>query len=241
MNKDFSTPDVEALLDSPRARARLTRALTDTARRLGLRGFVIDFESLGRKRREQYVKFLEETGRQFHKAKLTLTVAVPPPVGINREHFDYQKIARIADRVILMAYDQHPRFGPPGPIAAYPWVENGLGEMLNLAPPEKILLGLAFYHRDWSEVEARTGSYAQALTLLRTGGAQMQWDETARSPWFSVVRQGQVHTIWMEDSRSIGEKIALARKLGLGGVAAWRLGQEDPAVWTVIEDYAKGR
>jgi spore germination protein len=143
--------------------------------------------------------------------------------------------------VILMAYDQHPRFGPPGPIAAYPWVAGGLEEMLTMIPRAKVLLGLAFYHRDWGEAAATTGSYAQAFSMLRGSGGELHWDADARAPWFSIVRQGAVHTVWMEDSRSIAEKVELARQHGLAGVAAWRLGQEDPAVWPVIEEYAKGK
>jgi len=64
----------------------------------------------------------------------------------------------------------------------------------------------------------------------------MQWDERARSSWFESPENG---TTWLEDSRSVAEKAALAKRFALGGVAAWRLGQEDPEVWPVLEQYRR--
>ncbi len=238
VNRDFATPSLEALLGSAKARRRLVRELVETGRRLRLRGFVIDFEGLGRNRRRQYSEFLGEARARFHKQGLSLGVAIPPPLGNNRDAFDYRAIGRKADLVILMAYDQHARFSRPGPIAAYGWVETALRETLHLVPREKILLGVAFYHRNWSESEATTGGYPEALALLRKYGAEMRWDADARVPWFSFLNGGVVHTVWLEDARSLAEKVELARRYRLGGVAAWRLGQEDPEVWGVLGKYA---
>jgi len=52
-----------------------------------------------------------------------------------------------------------------------------------------------------------------------------------------VTSDGATHTVWLEDSRSAAEKIELARRYRLAGVAAWRLGQEDPGIWGVFENY----
>lgn len=237
VNRNFSPQNLESLLGSSKARGRLIRELVSAGRRAGLRGFVIDFEGLGSSRRKQYTEFLGQARREFRKAGLSLGVAVPPPLG--KKTFDYRAIGRRADRVILMAYDQHGRFSRPGPIAGYDWVEAALREALFFVPREKLLLGLAFYHRDWSESGAATGSHAEALALLRKHGAELRWDRQARAPWFGFESEGVVHTVWLEDARSLAEKLELARRYKLGGVAAWRLGQEDPEVWKILEQYAK--
>ncbi len=155
-------------------------------------------------------------------------------MGKNREVYDYQAIGRLADHVILMAYDQHHRNGPAGPIAGYNWVANAVEGTVALIPAEKVWLGLALYHRDWSEAGVTTGSHAEALSHLEKDGGELQWDEQARTSWF---RSPQTGTTWLEDSRSVAEKVALAKRFSLGGVAAWRLGQEDPDVWPVLDQY----
>lgn len=51
----------------------------------------------------------------------------------------------------------------------------------------------------------------------------------------------QQHVVWLENGASVGARLDIARKYGIGGVAAWRLGQEDPAVWPLLSNYRAGR
>jgi spore germination protein len=50
----------------------------------------------------------------------------------------------------------------------------------------------------------------------------------------------QSHEVWLEESSSAAARLPLADKYQTGGVAAWRLGHEDPAMWTVIERWRRG-
>jgi spore germination protein len=50
----------------------------------------------------------------------------------------------------------------------------------------------------------------------------------------------QDHEVWLEASGSAGARLPLADRYQTGGVAAWRLGHEDPAVWTVVERWRRG-
>ncbi|MCL5960221.1 MAG: glycosyl hydrolase family 18 protein [Chloroflexi bacterium] len=43
------------------------------------------------------------------------------------------------------------------------------------------------------------------------------------------------HVVWLEDAASAEARLRLVEKLGSGGIGAWRLGQEDPKVWPVLE------
>jgi spore germination protein YaaH len=254
VNADFSVEALSALLESRASRARLTVALVAAAQRQHLRGFVIDFEGLSRAQRQHYASFLAQIRTRFHAAGLRLGVAVPAPVGTFRDAFDYQAIGRAADTVVLMAYDQHSRGSAPGPIAGYNWVERVVADTVAAIPAAKLLLGLPLYHRSWTETsgfrDSTAGSHGQALSLLNELGGELQWDPLSRSPWFrienlgtesDISRDGATHTVWLEDSRSVSEKIELARRYKLAGVAAWRLGQEDPGIWDVFENYRGAR
>lgn len=50
----------------------------------------------------------------------------------------------------------------------------------------------------------------------------------------------QEHEVWLEESASAAARLRLAERYGTG-VAAWRLGQEDPQVWPVLEQWRAGR
>jgi spore germination protein YaaH len=47
----------------------------------------------------------------------------------------------------------------------------------------------------------------------------------------------EAHEVWLEDQASVAARLALANRYGAGGVAAWRLGLEDPRVWTVLDQW----
>lgn len=50
----------------------------------------------------------------------------------------------------------------------------------------------------------------------------------------------QQHVVWMENKATVGARLDIARRFGTGGVAAWRLGQEDPGVWSLLSGYRSG-
>jgi spore germination protein YaaH len=50
----------------------------------------------------------------------------------------------------------------------------------------------------------------------------------------------QQHEVWIEESASAAARLALAERYGTGGVATWRLGQEDPNVWPLFASW-RGR
>jgi spore germination protein YaaH len=47
----------------------------------------------------------------------------------------------------------------------------------------------------------------------------------------------QAHEVWVEDHQSAVARLGLADRYAAGGVATWRLGLEDPRVWTAIQSW----
>lgn len=47
----------------------------------------------------------------------------------------------------------------------------------------------------------------------------------------------QEHEVWLEDSAGSAARLGLADRYRLGGVAAWRLGLEDPRVWPILDQW----
>ena len=50
----------------------------------------------------------------------------------------------------------------------------------------------------------------------------------------------QDHEVWLEESTGAAARLGLVDRHGAGGVASWRLGLEDPRVWTVLEQWRAG-
>ena len=44
--------------------------------------------------------------------------------------------------------------------------------------------------------------------------------------------------MWVEDEESIARKAQLVKTYDVGGIAAWRLGNERSSIWQVIEENA---
>ncbi|HET6315207.1 MAG TPA: glycosyl hydrolase family 18 protein, partial [Chloroflexota bacterium] len=47
----------------------------------------------------------------------------------------------------------------------------------------------------------------------------------------------QSHAVWVEDSAAFVERVGLAERFGVAGIATWRLGQEDPRVWGAVQQW----
>jgi len=58
------------------------------------------------------------------------------------------------------------------------------------------------------------------------------YDFPAQTP--VVVLPGNAELVYFDDADSLARKIALVRQYGLEGVAAWRLGFEDPGFWSLF-------
>jgi spore germination protein YaaH len=57
---------------------------------------------------------------------------------------------------------------------------------------------------------------------------------TSRAPVPGVEQQ---HVVWLEEARSAAARLNLVDKYGLSGIGAWRLGQEDSAIWPLIDEW----
>ncbi|MBO5364062.1 MAG: sporulation protein [Clostridia bacterium] len=107
----------------------------------------------------------------------------------------------------------------------------------------KIFLGVPTYGYDWTLPYERGNpgapslSPVEAVDLARRYGAEIQFDETAKSPWFRYTDDnGNLHEVWFEDARSIQAKLDLAREYNLLGIGYWNSMREFPQNWVVLNN-----
>lgn len=200
----------------------------------GYDGIDIDYESIRPEDRDAFSLFIRELGPALRERDKVLVTTVyaktsfPGSPGSSYGH-DYQAIGEASDRVRIMAYDQHYRGGPPGPVASAAWVTKVLNYAITKIPREKIILGVPAFGYDWPVAggQAKSVVHDDAAALSLAHAAPVQWDDIAQSPFFSYDAGAGERLVWFENNRSLQAKVQLAKDFGVGGIAIWRLGRED--------------
>jgi spore germination protein len=248
--RDFDADAGSALLRDPGARERLLDAAMARIEERGYRGLNVDFERLPRADREPYNDFLRRAAERLHAQGLVLGTAVGPVRGDDDRGgewggaHDHEAHGRIADFVVLMAYQWVRATGPAGPGASIRDVSAAVRWTLRRVPPSKLMLGVPLYGLDWTLRDGggvagppRGVSLPGARELAERHGADAGYDESVESPYFRYTDgDGADHLVWFEDDRSLRAKLDLVRAFGLRGVSLWRLPSRCPEVWTAIDE-----
>ncbi|HEY2704013.1 MAG TPA: glycosyl hydrolase family 18 protein [Candidatus Dormibacteraeota bacterium] len=236
-NAEFDSAAVAALLEDDAASGRLVGALRAAASEAGYTGLDLDFESVPPADRDHLSAFVSRLAAGLHADGRRLAIAVVPhkPGHLNfySGAYDLPALAGHADLLTLMAYEEHGPSTVPGPVAGLDWDRQLLNGSLDRLPGDKALLGMPLYARSWTLTGAPADGYAPALaTALAGPGARVDYDFTGYTP---LVRTGAGDAVtYFDDADSLARKLALAGQRGMGGTAVWRLGFEDPAIWSVF-------
>ena len=245
VNQNFDPAISRALLGDKRKQRKVTEQLLALAAEHRFAGYELDFEQVAVKDRKRLSGFVERFSKELRRRGLKLGIAVHAPLTKDESSgawvaayaaraFDYRKLARHTDYLAVMSYDLHIQLSDPGPIASLPWMEACIRRLLQDVPREKLLLGLPFYHRRWNGHAVSEGSYLQAQALAEQWQARVETDPVHREKTFAYRNGEGRNQVWYSDAGGLGERLAMARKYGLRGFSAWRLGQEDPAFWNVV-------
>jgi cellulose synthase/poly-beta-1,6-N-acetylglucosamine synthase-like glycosyltransferase/peptidoglycan/xylan/chitin deacetylase (PgdA/CDA1 family)/spore germination protein YaaH len=195
-------------------------------------GLTIDFEGLPDSSRESFHAFLEELGARLHAAKLLLAINVQA----EQAGIEFTKVAQLCDRVIVMAFDEHWLNSQAGPLASADWFAEILEQRRKEIPPEKLVWAIGNYGYDWvSGTETASKSFDEVMLTARQNKAQITLDKTSLNPTFTYQDgERKQHTVWFLDAVTAFNQIALARGTPSRGLAVWRLGSEDPSIWTLF-------
>ena len=154
--------------------------------------------------------------------------------------YDRERLSKVVDYMMLMAYDQHWASSPvAGSVAEYPWVENSILGVLRYVPNDKLVLGVPFYTRLWIEKDGKLSSQAlsmeRANRFIEENNIELIWDENILQFYGQLEKDDVTYKIWIEDSNSLEAKASLVHKYDLAGVASWRKGFETEDIWVSLE------
>ena len=142
-----------------------------------------------------------------------------------------------------MAYDYITYKNPnPQPHSPLWWVKDVIEyAKKSFSDKKKILLGIPFYGIDWNleEKKARYVKFSQVEDMKKRAKNYSElWEPVSKVPFLKLQDEnGKKHEIWFENHLSFKEKWKLGFSNEFGGVAFWRLTQEDPRVWDDFLSY----
>lgn len=233
--------DVYAVLSSSSKRETLIQNIIAQARACGMDGINVDFEKISVDSGEHFVQFLRELSIQCRGYGLVLSVDNYVPLGFNN-YYNRKEQGVVADYVVIMGYDEHwSGCGEAGSVASIGYVSSGIDKTLEEVPAEKIINALPLYTRVWATQGAEVTD--QSLTMKNTAdyisrnNIQTEWDEETCQNYAEWEKGGVTYQVWFEDEQSISVKLNVMQARNIGGVAVWRLGYEQPAVWDLISAY----
>ena len=213
-------------------RSRIIKSITERSKPFD--GVQIDFESINKADGTAYLNFLAAVKKALPKDKL-FSVAVMARWKEHKEKnptdaFDYPFIGEIADRVVVMAYDEHYSGGSHGPISSLPWCRKIYSYALSTIEPGKLIMGIPLYGRGWQTPSfARAYKNSDIVDELMNRGIKSTWDpETGGTYSFDETVTVTVH---YETTQSLDAKLNLYRQHPICGVAYWRIGQEPKDFW----------
>jgi hypothetical protein len=220
------------LLADPVARAARIEQVMRFLDKNKFQGLTIDFEEVPPAAQKNLQLFLTEMAAAFAPHRYIIVLAVP----FDDDSWPYAAYANIADFMLLMGYDQHWEEGTPGSIAGQSWFEAALDKRMKALDPDRTIIAIGNYGYDWVKGKpTKDLTFEEAVLSAHVSEADIDFDPETENPHFSFIEDnGQRHDVWFLDGITAFNEIHAADVYRPAGYAVWRLGSEDPSIWSVL-------
>ncbi|HJP94874.1 MAG TPA: glycosyltransferase [Pyrinomonadaceae bacterium] len=220
------------IADEPH-RQTLISSLTAFVQDNKFAGLCVDFEEPPTSSQPNLLTFMQELHTTFAAKGLLVTQAVP----FNEIDWNYKAYSAASDYLIVMAYDQHWTGSDAGPVSGQDWFEQNLIRRMHDLDPAKTIIALGNYGYNWSDADNNVDeiTFQEALITARESDAVPTFDPASRNPYFEYDEEDQSHhKVWFLDAVTAYNQIRAASGYKPAGFGIWRLGSEDPSVWSIL-------
>lgn len=226
-------------------RQELINEIVSACVKYKLDGINLDFENMKQEDKDMYSRFIIELTPRLKDMGVVISVDVTAPDGSETWSmcFDRHVIGDVADYIVFMAYDQYgASSNKSGTTAGYNWVELSLNKFLKTEEIEnsKIILAIPLYARLWTEdssgkVVKQSTVPLKNMNSIIPESANKQWNDDLKQYYVEYKDNSYTKKIWIEDEKSLKEKISLITNNNLGGVASWEKGMETDNFWKFLK------
>ncbi len=233
LDNSFDPDITHATLSSTAKRDKILKQVMSLLSVYHMKGINIDFEHVRIEDGPYITQFVQELKALCFDKGIKVSVDVTPQLSRDpkKEVYNRKALAKAADYLVLMAYDQYwASSNEPGSVAEYNWVESHLNTLFRTVPKEKLLLGVPLYTRLWTKTNGNWSSKNIPMGQASPYLSQSKWDSKIKQYVFD---RGD-EKIWIENVDSLKCKASLVPKYNLAGLASWRKGLETPDVWQVL-------
>ena len=243
-NGIWDGPATTRALANPVQRASLVRSIDAALDANNDAGVMIDFEAMPPAGIAVLRQFLGELHARLAPKHRLVSVTVP----IDDEAWNVRSFAQVADKVVLMAYDEHYMTGTPGPIASNAWFVSHMSDALKGVPANKVIVALGSYAYDWHGGDADPLTVEEAWLSALDSGTRPFWDKNSGNAGFAFnddndanpATPGIRHDVWILDAATSWNQMQVLGQMGINSVALWRLGSEDPGFWAALSSWRQG-
>lgn len=215
----------------------------------GGNGLNIDFEGMGSSDKTPFKNFMVNLCNQVHAANPNYKVSMALYAVDWSSSFDMPALNAVVDNFIIMGYDYYysgsTTAGPEAPLYNFQTSYNyTLSKSITYylkqgASPNKLLLGLPWYGREWETTSgtapsATTGNFTSSRTFTYVksnpatySAANKRWESNSFNPYYSYVSGGNNRQCWIDDAYSMSRKFDMVNQRGLAGIGIWALGYDD--------------
>lgn len=227
-----------------------------------LDGVNVDIENVTHEQRGQYTELVRLLREKIPSNKeVSVAVAANPNDWQTGWHgsYDYTNLAKYADHLVIMAYDEHYEGSEAGPVSSISFVEKSIKYALRKTSPDKIVIAIPLYGRVWSldnnKIIGKGISISTINDILKNCKSTVTYDEKSQSvkAEFEIKENSPSYTaggdfvlslgkyvVWYENNKSYSSKLNLISKYNIKGSGSWALGQEDPSIWNNYKKWLNG-
>lgn len=235
------------ILNSEELREELIQSIVNLAKQYNLDGINIDFENMNVADKNLFSRFIIELAPRLREIGLVISVDVTAPDGSDTWSLCYNRnvLADVADYIMFMAYDQYgTASNKAGTTAGYNWVETNINKFLGQegVKKEKIILGMPLYTRLWKTNTTKEDSMTSSVVNMNKVDQQLPdtvekvWDEELKQYYVEYTEKDIKYQMWIEDTKSIQEKLGLINKYQLAGGAYWEKDRELDEIWSMTKE-----
>lgn len=236
INGRFDGPGAAAIVATGEGRERHAEAIVQLVVTNAYQGIDLDYESMPATSRAGFTAFVQLLAEKLHSAGKQLSVTVHPKTrettSAGSGSHDYAALGAAADTIKIMAYNFHWSGSVAGPITPLGWLDQVVTYAETQIPAHKIIVGLPWYGYDWLATQGKSVLWVDATAIAQQNAATVERDASSGEATFAYSGR----TVFFQDATAFRTKTdaIIARHPQIGGFAVWRVGGEDPDIWSVM-------